>query len=70
MGKIELQLTFANVTDALYWFSPSPAYVTHLVVPSDETIPGNTPFLRPRGHTLIPIAYRYDTFRDYLGPNG
>lgn len=62
-GKIELQLTFNNLYDALYWYSPQPALVS-LFVPGSQAVYGTTPFPHPQGCTLIPIDDPYALYTD------
>jgi hypothetical protein len=53
MGKIELQLTFANVFDGLYFYAPVPARTTpHCNV---SGVYGASPFPAGLGDTLVPL---------------
>jgi hypothetical protein len=60
MGKIELQLTFANLTDCLYWYSPTPSISTAIAsnLPTSAS-PGLLPFPTPCGQALVPFGMTY-----------
>jgi hypothetical protein len=53
MGKIELQLTFANVFDSLYFYAPAPARTSPTV--NVVGVFGSSPFPSGLGDALVPF---------------